>query len=226
MLSFDTMRNPSYLVALRWPAVVVLAGVTALSLVWPAQAKSDSSGSYGALASSAARFHDCGGAGEPGTDNVVFVKARRIRCAPARRIIGRWVRGGFTPSGGPKGWRCRGLRPSPRGETRWLCLRGSSGLRLRFPCFGSQCEISLIPGLRPCPTPRVYPPKRGGFGLIISRLEVRRISCPRGVRIAGANSAGESLPRGWMCAFAETTGETQCQRGRRILTYSFEGTAS
>ncbi len=212
-------------------ALAMLAGFIALTLALPTQGNAiGGAGSFdghGATASAGARFHDCGGAGEPRTDNVVFVKSQRIRCVRARRIIGRWVRSSFNPSGGPRGWKCSRLRASPRGETRWLCLRGRSGLRLRFPCFGGQCKIDLIPGLRPCPSPKVLPPKGGGYGLIVSRLEVRRISCSEALQIVGAYLTGEPLPQGWTCRFVKGTGKTQCRQGKhRLLTYYFEGTAS
>jgi len=82
-------------------------------------------------------------------------------------------------------------------------------------------------GLHACKRALVYAPKgHDGYGLIISRLKVRRVSCRRALQIAGANSAGEPWPRGWQCTFVDANGRNQCWRGRKLLTYYFEGSAS
>jgi hypothetical protein len=111
--------------------------------------------------------------------------------------------------------------------------------RLLASAIGSGClaaaAVLLMPvsaaadaqGLHPCKRALVYVPKgHDGYGLIISRLKVRRISCRRGLQIAGANSAGEPWPRGWQCTFVDAKGRNQCWRGRKLLTYYFEGSAS
>lgn len=42
----------------------------------------------------------------------------------------------------------------------------------------------------------LYPPKNGGYGLILTRLHVRRLSCGKAVQIGGGFLVGDGIPRG------------------------------
>lgn len=75
-----------------------------------------------------------------------------------------------------------------------------------------------------CKSPLLYPPRSGGFALIIFELRVSRVSCRQGLKVAGAYSAGEKMPRGWRCQ-RRKSGRIACRRDKARLSYYFGGDA-
>lgn len=55
----------------------------------------------------------------------------------------------------------------------------------------------------------------GRWATIIADVQVRHITCRRGVKIVGAAMAGEALPAGWHCSFSSRSGFYRCGHGKR-----------
>ena len=63
-----------------------------------------------------------------------------------------------------------------------------------------------------------------GHALIINDLRARNASCSTALNVAGANTLGNELPRGWRCrSVTPTNARTVCTRGSARLSYIFAG---
>lgn len=89
----------------------------------------------------------------------------------------------------------------------------------------ADCGSALRSRFRGCGRFNGYDPKRGRWGLILSKLKVRGVSCRRAARIGGKYHARERLPRGWRC-WPAPAGATYCYRKgtRKALRFYFDGT--
>lgn len=89
-----------------------------------------------------------------------------------------------------------------------------------------QSEASAS-SFRACRSQGVYPPKDGGYGLIISRIHVQRVSCDRAVDIGGAYMAGDPVASGWRCQVSSSSGWTSCRykHSGRKFRFILEGNA-
>jgi hypothetical protein len=89
----------------------------------------------------------------------------------------------------------------------------------------------LVPGaahaasFRSCNPNLLYAPKNGGYGLIVRDLHVRRVSCPRGLRIGGGYLAGDGIPKGWGCHEGFPWTKCRYRHTHRMLRFIFEGDA-
>lgn len=112
---------------MRWISVVTV--IAAVALAAP-------SGPATAAADSAAKYRRCAGTfgprGEPGQGFFRAIRAKRVSCPAARRIIRAYLRSGMTTR--PKrvrGYSCR-VRvgtPSDPEEGKLRCVRGSRAIR-------------------------------------------------------------------------------------------------
>lgn len=112
---------------MRWISIVTVIAAAALAAP---------SGLAAAAPSAAAKYHRCAGTfgprGEPGQGFFHAIRAKRVRCRTARRIIRAYLRSGMTTR--PKrvrGYSCR-VRvgtPSDPEEGKLRCVRGSRAIR-------------------------------------------------------------------------------------------------
>lgn len=80
---------------------------------------------------------------------------------------------------------------------------------------------------RRCAKPLGYTPKNGGYGLIIEKMHVQRITCNRAAKIGGAFYAGDPMPKGWTCGYSEADYFTHCRyrSSRHAFRFVFGGDA-
>lgn len=95
---------------------------------------------------------------------------------------------------------------------------------LALVAFGAVASADAAATTKSCRSPSLYPPKNGGFALIIEHLKVKGVTCARGVTIAGAHSAGDASPSGWKCR-DHGIKPTVCMRARARVTYVSGGDA-
>jgi hypothetical protein len=70
---------------------------------------------------------------------------------------------------------------------------------------------------------RFFKPARGR-ALIVNDLRARNVSCTTALKIAGANTLGNKLPRGWRCRSSTPANpRTACTRGSARLSYILAG---
>jgi hypothetical protein len=96
-------------------------------------------------------------------------------------------------------------------------------LAIAVACVSAPADAAAA--LRPCNPSLVYAPKGGGYGVIISRLHVRGISCRRGLRIGGAYLDGDHVPKGWVCQEGHPWVSCRYRPTYRMLRYIPEGDA-
>jgi len=109
-----------------------------------------------------------------------------------------------------------------------LTLTALDALALEFPdVVAARGPVSSASSYRLCRQPLGYAPKNGGYGLIIERMHVQRITCRRAARIGGAFYASDPMPPGWSCAYSDADYFTRCRyrSSRHAFRFVFGGDA-